>query len=756
MRRVTKQLFTHFLLATCLVGQALAQTEESDTPDLLAMSFEDLMDVRIISASKREENLFNAPLAAAVLRKEDIQKAGCTSIMDAFRLMPSLIVREQSNGNFDIHLRGMNDISPGGTLPTTTNTTTLVMIDGRPVYSYLHGGTFWETLPIDIQDVEKIEVVVGTASALYGPNAVSGVINIITHRLKKNGLYAVANSQVGSYNTYIANTAIGYKFSNRLSAIVSGNLQKRDRTQTSYYETYRNLWIDTPDSLITTRGNPESDTKDKYPDTALAMEKYGLNAFIQYAPIQKTEFTISAGLQDSEVQKVYFENSTTPLTTSASDSRYIDVNARTGNLTSQFSYMGGTYVTQVGGLGQLYDFNNLDVVTEYNIEIKKLSIKPGINVRRATTDDSKYVEELIKTGSYNGSGFNGQTELLTKAIFLRSEYSLLNNTLRLVAGLRVDRFNHPDEPYVSYQFASTYMINKNNILRFVMGRANQSPFINNNYINLTPVRYPFFEGPFPKPGHFVEIRILGNTELKLLTSDMIELGYRSKFSSHVQFEVELFTATNKNFAVPISSKKFIDVVSEGDTVHVSPGRYTNIPLHARQFGGTLSMNYSTSKLLIRPFVTVQRTTRYDFTDYINTSEGTPPTDPETGDPLDPAVHNIYYGLGTSAPHKGTPYLYGGLILNYKPLTLININLNSYFYSENDFSTRVYTEFNDGVRGKDHLTSKVLINASVSYMPLKQLTVFATAKNLLNDDAREFYRTDNIGFMFLLGVQVGIR
>src|SRR5919107_404523 len=168
---------------------ASSQTDTTSQNHYDGLSLKDLLNVKIVSASKKSELLFEAPLSASVVTKQDIHRAGATSIMEALRLVPGMIVREQSNGNYDIHLRGMDNVPPNAPFDVTSNTTTLVMIDNRPVYSYLRGGTFWETLPVDINDVEKIEVVRGPAGALYGPNAVNGVINIITREPKIQGLY---------------------------------------------------------------------------------------------------------------------------------------------------------------------------------------------------------------------------------------------------------------------------------------------------------------------------------------------------------------------------------------------------------------------------------------------------------------------------------------------------------------------------------------------------------------------------------------
>ena len=63
----------------------------------------------------------------------------------------------------------------------------------------MNGGTFWETLPISLTDIERIEIIRGPSTALYGPNAVSGVINIMTKKtLEENNLEVNASVQGGT------------------------------------------------------------------------------------------------------------------------------------------------------------------------------------------------------------------------------------------------------------------------------------------------------------------------------------------------------------------------------------------------------------------------------------------------------------------------------------------------------------------------------------------------------------------------------
>ena len=172
------------ILLVSVTQISFAQQDTVSTDDLLMMSFADLMDVQIESASKKKESLFDAPLSTTVLTAMGIENSGATSIPELLRLVPGLIVREKTNGNYDVHIRGNDNIQSG--VVNSTNTKTLVMIDNRIVYNYFQGGTFWETLPISVDDIEKIELIRGPASALFGPNAVTGVINIITKKAEGN------------------------------------------------------------------------------------------------------------------------------------------------------------------------------------------------------------------------------------------------------------------------------------------------------------------------------------------------------------------------------------------------------------------------------------------------------------------------------------------------------------------------------------------------------------------------------------------
>ncbi|MEO8147816.1 MAG: TonB-dependent receptor plug domain-containing protein [Bacteroidia bacterium] len=694
-----------------------------------SLSLKELLNVKVVSVSKTSELLFDAPLSASVVTKDEILRAGCTSIMEALRLVPGMIVREQTNGNYDIHLRGMDNVPPNSPFDITSNTTTLVMIDNRPVYSYLRGGTFWETLPVDINDVERIEVVRGPAAALYGPNAVNGVINIITRQAKKDGLYLVANTQQGSYQTSIANVSAGYRFNKKWSMIASGNYQGRDRTQTSYFEFDRNIWLDHPDYFINFTGDTIRNADIRYPNPQQAMDKYAGNLFLNYEPSDKIKYSVSAGAQHSIAQRVSTENEITPLSNTLSDSKYVDFKANIKGLSIQLSDNGGTQATDLDP-GRKYDFNIIGGSMEYKFTKDNLSITPGLSYNNAVYDDRKYSDSITQSGLLNARGV-----ITSQSASLHSEYKMLNNKLRLVAGVALNKFNYPDTNYISYEFAATYKLNKRNLIRAVYSRAPKSSNIFDAYVTKTIAYY--------QTGYktYTRIALEGNKNPKLLTADMFEIGYRGSITRRLNIDVELFDIQAQNYNTPVSSSPYI-MLSGTDTVTVIPIKSTDLPLTLHQQGVTLSLSWNTKKLQVKPFVTLQHTFSKNYAPFINTPDaGTPGAE----------QYNIYSAMGEEAKLNSTPTVFGGGALNYAVTSKFNVNISAYYYSSQTYYHLSNILFNDGVRGIDHIPSKLIMNAKVSYEPAKGFYLFSSVKNILNDKSREFFKTDATPLMILGGI-----
>jgi iron complex outermembrane recepter protein len=146
---------------------------EGAQKDLTKVSIEDLMDVEVTSASKKEQKLSRVAAAIFVITPEDIRRSGATSIEDALRIVPGLDVAEINGSTWAIGARGFNQ---------QLSNKLLVMVDGRIVYTEAFGGVYWDTVDVPLEDIERIEVIRGPGGSIWGANAVNGVISIFTKR----------------------------------------------------------------------------------------------------------------------------------------------------------------------------------------------------------------------------------------------------------------------------------------------------------------------------------------------------------------------------------------------------------------------------------------------------------------------------------------------------------------------------------------------------------------------------------------------
>jgi iron complex outermembrane recepter protein len=726
--RMSKRITVFCLLVLVVVKNGHGQVLR-DSVDFTSLSFEDLMNVKIVSASKKSENLFEAPLSASVLTKEEIQRSGATSIMEALRLIPGLIVRQLTNGNYDIHIRGLDNAPPNALRLNSTNTTALVMIDNRPVYNYLQGGIFWDALTIDLNDIDRIEIIRGPSSTLYGPNAVSGVINIITNNIENNGFSATANVQVGSLETSLINGSFGYRFNKKISTTFSANYQSRGR-EILYQDVVKQKWYNTIDSLTS------ADPAREYPHPDKSLIKYGVNAFVQYKPLEKMAFNVSAGLQNSEAQTSTFDSFTSNINTFRSKSQFVDLQALWGGLTTQLSYNAGNQQT-ILGFKTSVDFTTSDVSAEYAFKFKNLSIKPGVAYRCAIYDDTKRGDASKREGT-----LNGRHHIETYAATLRGEYTVWEERIRLTGGLRADKFTHPGGWFLSYQGASSFKLNKNNLFRIVYSKAFRSPFIYDTYQDVQ-----LFLPMGTMPETYIVNNFLGNKNLDLLSSTMFEVGYRTKVSPNITADLEAYSTKTKNFTAIVTTTELVETPQNYPYIASFDSHTYNIPLFVNQTGATMSVSFNVKKFQFKPFVTIQKTTLHNYSRYANTSNATP--DPNND--FDPLNNNIYSGMGTEMDHKFTPKVYGGGYVNYQ-VGKFNINVNVYTFSKHTFYHSFNLYFHDG-RGIGEVKSKAVVNAKVSYSPVKALTVFINAKNVLNKQSREYYLSDNTPAMVSFGATV---
>jgi iron complex outermembrane receptor protein len=174
------------------------------------------LDEIVVTATKTEKQVDDAPASVTVITEAEMERRNIETVDDALAEIPGIFVK-RSKGLMDsttaVRSRGFNG-----------DEYTLVLVDGQPQNDAYTGGVEWGALPTD--NIERIEVIRGAASALYGGNAMGGVINIITKTPEKLELKATAG--FGTNDTRKYSFSAGNRFTDKLSLRVGYEYEGTD------------------------------------------------------------------------------------------------------------------------------------------------------------------------------------------------------------------------------------------------------------------------------------------------------------------------------------------------------------------------------------------------------------------------------------------------------------------------------------------------------------------------------------------------
>ena len=153
-------------------GSVSVAGDEQDYTDL------DLLDLaalsaEVFSASKKTQRLLETPAAVYVVDGDEIRRSGHTTLPEILRLVPGVTVSRITSNRWAIGVRGFN---------LEFASKLLVLIDGRAVYTPTFSGVYWNLQDMLLDDIDRVEVIRGPGAAIWGSNAVNGVINVITKR----------------------------------------------------------------------------------------------------------------------------------------------------------------------------------------------------------------------------------------------------------------------------------------------------------------------------------------------------------------------------------------------------------------------------------------------------------------------------------------------------------------------------------------------------------------------------------------------
>ncbi|MCK4305798.1 MAG: TonB-dependent receptor, partial [Candidatus Eisenbacteria sp.] len=458
---------------------AFPQDKVAQFKDFKDMSLEELLNQVVVTASRREQRVRESPVAITVITSEDIVESGATNIPDMLRMVAGLDVMAPTASDFNVSARGFNSLLANKML---------VLIDGRSVYMDFYGMIMWELLPIALEEIERIEVIKGPGSALYGANAFSGVINIIT-KSPQDGEGTQVSARAGQYEAYDASllhTGINGKFNYKISTDWNGT----------------NAWSD----------------KER---TSEKLAKF--NGLLGYQLGKAAELTLCGGLSDGTVE--IFPPGRSGLTDYDGWTRHVTLDYQRAALSVGFFWNGAKLyqdprTTVPGTLSTNVRTNTYDAELQHSLTLgaKHLLVWGGsfrVNTINWQLLDTDHRQEL-----YAG--------------FLYDEFRPSDQFIISMGG-RYDY--HPlVKGHLSPQGSLLYSPHRNHTLRVSVGTAFRNPTFLESYW--------YLEVP---QGPGMTMTMYGNEDLESETITSSELGYHVLLSRHVQAKADLFYNTVANF-----------------------------------------------------------------------------------------------------------------------------------------------------------------------------------------------------------------
>lgn len=276
MKRLRLVAFTVAILTT------IASSREGDAPEL---SLEDLMSIKIVTASKQEEPINEAPGVISTLSRDEIDRLGPANLLQILSTMSG--IAPSSGYLFDRHT-----VAVQGDMSKVNTSHVLILIDGRPVREILEGGLSSDILMgFPTSAIDHIEVIKGPGSVLYGSDAFTGVINVVTRKPSENGakLTTMTSTNWGRRVDGSVDFVDG-----DLKITQSATYDRPERLSTGYlYKTPQNNVLELPIEFVPTHYGAHTQLQ------------YGrFNSFVGYA--QSTSYSQIRGLiEHNTLEKTY-------------------------------------------------------------------------------------------------------------------------------------------------------------------------------------------------------------------------------------------------------------------------------------------------------------------------------------------------------------------------------------------------------------------------------------------------------------------
>jgi iron complex outermembrane receptor protein len=517
-------------------GDVAATNQVSQSAaDLENLTLEQLVNVQVTSVSKKETSLFTSPAAIYVITQEDIRRSGMDSIPELLRMVPGLEVAQIDANHWAISARGFNDQYANKLL---------VLIDGRTVYTLATAGVDWNVQDVPLADIERIEVIRGPGAALWGANAVNGVINIITKSAKDTQ---------GTSVTVTYGTEDQPRATVRYGGELATNLFYRG------YVTYFNRA-----NYVDSTGKDAADSWDA--------ERGGFR--MDWLPTTENNFTLQGDIYHSDAGEMIDETTLTP--PYANGVNFYDHDAGEnvlGRWTRHFSD------TSQLDLQVYYDHSEQGDAPVYIINDTydfDLQDRFAVGSRQDIVCGAgyRYLTEAINNSDFFASLSPDRDQEQLFSTFVQDDITVVENRLHLILG---SKFEHNDltgfEEEPSARLSWTPV--ENQTVWAAVSRAVRTP---------AELERDVFENRSYSPPYLVTVS--GNPNLQSEELTAYELGYRITPAERVSFDIATYYNVYDQLITPV----------QGNPYFAPPGMVV-VPLtfenaqHADTYGAEISSEW---------------------------------------------------------------------------------------------------------------------------------------------------------------------
>ncbi|HET8707334.1 MAG TPA: TonB-dependent receptor, partial [Pseudomonadales bacterium] len=494
-----RQQVLMFIVA-CMASHA--QAKDFVVPEeLFNLDLEQLQNVRVVTAAKKSQRLYDSAAAVYVISSHDIERSGATHIAELLRTVPGLNVARIDSNKWAVSARGFN-----GRLANKL----LVLIDGRSVYSPIFAGVLWDDIDMRLEDIDRIEVVRGPGSTLWGANAVNGVINIITKSAQQS-----QNAQI---------TALLGKPESQLSArVASGN-------EASALRVFGKTSFNRESASAVAYAKPEDRWNNQRAglrwDTNLAAGKsLMLSSELYQSEIQETNLVPSAALRSNEIQKEKRNNHGGYLLT-----RYT---SGTDNQVTTGQFYVDFYRREDVAL--LIDARTVDAEIQHQFNVQNNDIIFGLGARQNHDDTDPGQVTRLTPASATHTLYN---------LFIQDEISAFDDHLKLTLGNKFEHYDYVDTESLP-NIRALWKVSDNTAVWTAASKSVRTPDrVERDTYGLLSALDPLQGGnPFSLP---VLAYVHGNPDFKLEKITSYELGFRTQLGQNLEMDIASFYSKYKN------------------------------------------------------------------------------------------------------------------------------------------------------------------------------------------------------------------